>query len=78
MTDPLDVQRDDVARRVVLDGTDLTPAQAIDLGEQLIRAGRELQTEQVTLDDVDQLVFAEGPDGLGTPAADNPNDPLEW
>lgn len=51
----LKVQRDDLARVVrVLDGegfTELPPEDAKAIGEELLRAGRELETEQSTLDD---------------------------
>lgn len=50
----LKVQRDDLARVVRLlhgDGhTELDPEAAKELGEELLRAGRELETEQATLE----------------------------
>lgn len=49
----LTVQRDDVGRVVRLVGEDtaieLSPDRATELGEAIIRAGRELATEQSTL-----------------------------
>lgn len=56
MSDSLNVQRDDIADVVRVltydDGQtyhELTADHAIELGEQLIRAGRELQTTQAEL-----------------------------
>lgn len=66
-TDYLNVQRDDLGRVVRLfvadQYTELSPDDAIAIGEQLIRQGRELQTEQSELpSDDEQLTLTEGSD----------------